>query len=158
MPDGQQTSSDLKQVRHAAIGLLARREHGRQELYHKLCNKGYPAELCEQALRELQAEGLLSDQRYAASYIRVRAERGYGPERIRLELKEKGVTTSLIGAELQQAEADWFELALAVRIKRFGETLPTDYRERARQMRFLQYRGFAQEQIKFATEATEDTE
>ena len=143
-------ATGLSPIRHAAVAMLARREHSCHELLQKLTGKGHPAEPCEQALRELQAEGLLSDQRYAASYIRARAERGYGPERIRLELKEKGVSTSLIGAELQQAEADWFELALAVRIKRFGEMPPADYQERARQMRFLQYRGFSNEQIRHA--------
>ena len=155
MPRGQQPSGDLKQVRHAAMGLLARREHGRQELYHKLCHKGYSAELCEQAVDELQAEGLLSDQRYAASYIRARAERGYGSERIRQELKEKGVSTSLISAELQQAETDWFVLAQEVRLKRFGEIPPADYQERAKQMRFLQYRGFSHEQIRHALSQVE---
>jgi regulatory protein len=155
MPGGQVNTDELKQIRHAAVGLLARREHGRQELYHKLCSKGYPHALCDEALRQLVSEGLLSDQRYAASYVRARAERGYGPDRIRLELKEKGVPAALIAAELKQAEMDWFELALQVRLKRFGAAQPTDFAERAKQMRFLQYRGFNQEQIRFATEGTE---
>jgi regulatory protein len=149
---------EQKAIRHAAIALLSRREHGRQELYHKLCQKGHAPGLCDAVLRELQAEGLLSDQRYAEVYVRMRANRGYGPERIRMELKEKGISNALIQAELQQAESDWFVLAREVRIKRFGELLPKDFRERAQQMRFLQYRGFSNDQIGFATELSEDGE
>ncbi|MBE0509919.1 MAG: recombination regulator RecX [Gammaproteobacteria bacterium] len=145
-------NEEQKAIRHAAIALLSRREHGCQELYHKLCLKGHAPALCDAVLRELQAEGLLSDQRYAEAYVRMRANRGYGPERIRMELKEKGISSTLIQAELQQAESDWFALAREVRIKRFGELLPKDFRERAKQMRFLQYRGFSNDQIGFATD------
>ena len=45
------------------------------------------------------------------------------------------------------AEIDWFALAVTVRCKRFGEAVPADFKERAKQQRFLQYRGFSHEQI-----------
>jgi regulatory protein len=37
-------------------------------------------------------------------------------------------------------------------VKRFGDPLPDDWIDKQKQMRFLQYRGFTQEQIKYAFE------
>ena len=147
--------AELRELHHAAVAMLARREHSHQELLHKLSSKGHEAALCEQVLQELEAQGLLCDQRYAEAYVRMRANRGYGPVRIRHELREKGVSSIIATAELEQAEVDWLELAREVRKKRFGDAPPVDFAERAKQMRFLQYRGFSQEQINFATEGAE---
>ena len=62
--------------------------------------------------------------------------------RIRMELEQRGVAGSLIDQALDASDVDWGEPAAEVRRKRFGPGLPTDFRERARQSRFLQYRGF----------------
>jgi regulatory protein len=56
------------------------------------------------------------------------------------------------------ADLDWHELARAVRAKRFGAARPRDYKERARQARFLQYRGFDAAQIRSALEVDEDSD
>ena len=104
----------------------------------------------QQALAALQADGLLSDARFAEAYLSMRAAKGYGPLRIRMELQERGVDEALISDCLAAAEQDWFAAANAVRRKRFGATLPADFEERAKQARFLQYRGFSTEQVKTA--------
>ena len=126
----------------AAIKLLARREHSRLELARKLDRKGHDAEAVTEALDAAEAEGLLSDERFAESYARARQEKGYGPVRIRAELRERGVTAELAGRCLEALDADWRALAGAVREKRFGAGKPREAAERARQSRFLQYRGF----------------
>lgn len=136
--------------RERAIALLARREHSRRELAAKLSRKGFAAETVEPCLDELAAEGLLSDARYAESYTRARAAKGYGPRRIAAELGERGVEAGLAEQALAEAETDWERLAAEVRRKRFGDRVPADFKERARQMRFLQYRGFSGEQIRRA--------
>lgn len=145
----------MQDPRSAAIGLLARREHSTKELRHKLLTKGHEPEDVEQCLAELKAEGLLSDERFAEAYARMRSERGYGPQRIRAELAERGVDESLITLGLEAVERDWFELAAEVRLKRFGPGVPADFKERARQMRFLQYRGFEHSQIRSACDEDE---
>jgi regulatory protein len=59
---------------------------------------------------------------------------------------------------LRRGEVDWLETIRAVRRKRFGPDLPREYAERARQARFLQYRGFDSEQIRSALELDGDSD
>ena len=60
---------------------------------------------------------------------------------------ERGIDAEAIAAGLADAH-DWRALAREVRVKRFGAAPPQDFRERARQSRFLEYRGFAADQIR----------
>ncbi len=135
----------------AAIALLARREHSARELERKLTAKGHGPEAVNAILGRLIAERLQSDERYAEAYLRQRANRGYGPLRIVAELRERGVADGLISAELRRAVAedglDWYALAAEAYRKKFGGRPIDDVKERAKRMRFMQYRGFEHEQI-----------
>ncbi len=133
---------DYQMARNRAICFLARREHSLLELSNKLQTRNVPPLLLEHVLDELVSEGLQSDQRYAESFTRGRISRGVGPNRIRSELKQRGVSVSLIDQALRTERTDWFKLAQAVRIKRFGCAAPEDFRASAKQKKFLQYRGF----------------
>lgn len=133
-------------VRRAAMDLLARREHGRAELARKLRQRGAEAELVEAALERLSEEGLLSEQRFVESFIRSRAGAGYGPLRIREELSQRGVPRAQAERALADCEVDWTDNLRELWRRRFG-SLPQDARERAKQGRFLLYRGFAQEAV-----------
>ncbi len=130
------------------MNLLARREHAILELRRKLCNKGFEAELVDQALQGLVRDNLLNDERFAEAYVQGRAVRGYGPLRIRSELRERGVVDELIERYVDSADEQWVECTVRARHKRFGGALPQDFQERARQARFLQYRGFTADQIR----------
>lgn len=131
-----------------AMALLAQREHSARELERKLRDKGYAPELIAACMARLQQERLQSDARYAESYVHMRAGKGYGPLRIRAELAERGVTDEFIAPPLEEMDGQWSELAEQARRKRFGSKLPKDFQERARQARFLQYRGFATEHFR----------
>lgn len=133
-------------VRRAAMDLLARREHGRVELSRKLQRKGAPAELIESALDRLADEGLLNEGRYLDAYVASRARAGYGPLRIREELAQRGLLKAQVEEALQACAVDWSEALQELWRRRFG-VLPGDVREKARQGRFLAYRGYSMEQI-----------
>ena len=98
-------------------------------------------------VRQLEAERLLSDDRFMESLIQARRNRGYGPLRIQKELQEKGVAPEAIAHWLDATSRDWIEDIRRVQRKKFGARLPKNYTERARQARFLQYRGFTYDQI-----------
>ena len=136
------------QLRHKAMDLLARREHAVAELVQKLISKGHPAEQVQAVVAELQGDGLVSDARFTEAFIRNRTQRGYGPTRIQAELRERGVGEDIQAAYLDFSDPQWIEYSAQVRRKRFGGGVPADFKERARQMRFLQYRGFTGEQIR----------
>jgi regulatory protein len=137
-------------IRARALALLARREHSRQELLRKLRQRGFAEADLRPVLEELAAAQLQSDTRYAESYARSRAERGFGPLRIRAELQERGIDASGIEAALAGLEADWELQAREAREKRFGGEPPEDLKQRTRQTRFLQQRGFSHDQVRAA--------
>lgn len=138
------------------MDLLARREHARAELEHKLAGKGFEASLIAPVLDQLSDEHLLDESRFAESFVASRARRGQGTVRIAGELRQRGVDDALIDAAMAGVEVDWAEVAKEVRAGKFGAQLPADYREWARQARFLQYRGFTMDQIHAALDDTPD--
>lgn len=132
------------------MDFLARREHSEQELARKLSSRGYAADVVEATLAALVADHLLSNARFAEAFVHSRIQRGSGPQKIRAELRERGIPDELIDASLEAHADSWRDLAREVREKRFGLAQPRDFRERSRQMRFLQQRGFSSEQISSA--------
>lgn len=134
-------------ARKRAMNLLARREHGRSELERKLVQRGCPQETASRALDELENDGLLSDERFTESLVATRRGQGHGPVRIRHDLRQKGVADSVINQWLDDRSEQWLALISRVRQQKFGDNLPSDSKERARQARFLQSRGFTAEQI-----------
>lgn len=129
-------------VRRVAMDLLARREHGRVELERKLRQRGAPPELISSALDRLTEDGLLSEARYLESFISYRARSGYGPARIREDLAQRGLLRADIDQALRECGFDWSTLLRDVWERKFSGELPIDQKERARQTRFLLYRGY----------------
>ncbi len=136
-----------RSARQAALDLLARREHSLTELRRKLAARGFEAAEVEDALERLTREGLADEARFCEAFIAARIRKGQGPIRIRAELGERGLDAATIDAALAGAH-DWPALAREVRSRRFGARPPLDFRDRARQSRFLEYRGFTSEQIR----------
>jgi len=148
--------ADPKEARKKAMDYLARREYGQTELVNKLCNAGFHSDISATEVDRLTEENLQSDQRFAESFAQSRINQGKGPVRIRQELKERGLAAATIDDALVEKDQDWFELAIAVRVRKFGQDLPPDFAEKARQMKFLQYRGFESEQIQVAVNSHGD--
>jgi len=140
-------AQDPLYLRKTAMDYLARREHGEQELVRKLGSRGFDADMVETAVAELKADGLLSDTRFAEAFVNSRFQRGSGPQKIQAELRERGIEAALISLCIEAYDDRWRQRVREVREKKFGADLPGDFRERSRQMRFLQQRGFTTEQI-----------
>lgn len=124
---------------------LARREHTRVELKRKLEARAQEGEDVERLLDELTQRGWLSDARYAEQAIRAKARR-FGPIKLAHYLKSRGVGEEAIAAGLKGAGADGTPSLEAVWRSRFRGA-PSDEREKLRQVRFLQGRGFAVDEV-----------
>jgi len=131
----------------SSIRMLVSREHSCFELKTKLKNKGHSTEDIEEVIDRLLKDKYLDDARFAETFVLSKSKRGIGPIKIQLELQQRSVDSSLIDEYLDFNQPDWFECAIEVRSKRFGESLPVEANEKAKQMRFLQQRGFTQKQI-----------
>lgn len=130
------------EIEQLAIRLLAQREHSREELRRKLQSRGAECELLEQVLDGLQQQRLQSDERFVEQYVESRRRKGYGPIRIRQELRQRGLDDAEIDAWLDPRDEAWEELMREAAQRKYGSRPVTDYRERARRARFLEYRGF----------------
>ncbi|BBD80300.1 regulatory protein RecX [Aerosticca soli] len=139
-----------------AIALLARREHSQRELGAKLKRKGFSSAETLDALRRLGERRHQDDERFAATLIRHRASQGYGPLRLRLELKGHGLPEARIRALLDDADIDWNVLAAGQLRRRFGAAAAPDAAERARRAQFLLRRGFAAATVRQVTHADVD--
>lgn len=138
------------EARKKAMDYLARREYGHTELQTKLQRAGFAAGTVKTVVDQLAGEGLQNDLRFVESFVRSRVSQGKGPVRIRLELRQHGIDEALADESLDASDENWSELAADIRTRKFGKELPRDFREKARQMRFLQYRGFESAHIQRA--------
>jgi len=132
-------------LRNRALGLLARREHSRVELRRKLAPKVEEGDDLESLLDDLVQRGWLSDQRFVEQAVRAKARR-MGAARIAHDLRGKGVDEDLIAVGVAAARSGEADSLKGVWMRRFGKA-PEGAAEKARQVRFLQARGFSLEAI-----------
>ena len=142
-------STDTEAAGKAAVVLLSRRDFCSRELAEKLNAQGYEREIVQGVVNELSERGYVNDERYAQQYVALHAERGHGPRRIERDLSQLGLDSGLIEAALAAGE-DWAQRARELRIRRFGLQVPADWQAKAKQARFLQYRGFSNDHIRMA--------
>ena len=127
---------------NAALVMLARREHSQKELCSKLSFKySFSPDDLRELLERLRNEGLQCDERFADSYTRSRIRKGFGPERIKMELNEKGISSTIVRSVMDSYEGEWREIAYREWRKKYN-TRPADINEQVKQSRFLRYRGF----------------
>lgn len=148
---------DASALKHAAVDLLARRDHSRHELWQKLSPKAASDDDLTALLDDLSARDWQSDARYASTFLRSREQRGLGPIRIRQELRQRGVSNDLINAEFEQSDTDWYRLANEVAAKKAGSVNVVDAKGRAKLQRFLAYRGFSSDHIYAALDALSES-
>jgi regulatory protein len=141
--------TSARDAERAAVALLARRDYATGELSQKLAAQKFEPDAIAGALEALKRRHALDDARYAENYVSYHAGRGQGPERIRADLKAFGVLEELISAALAGGP-DWRSLARQQRERRFGPEIPAAWSDKARQARFLQYRGFSSDHIRSA--------
>lgn len=155
-PGEEDRFSNPAEARKKAMDYLARREYGRRELIDKLVSAGFEPVITAGAVERLGEDGLQDDRRFVENFVQSRISQGKGPVRVHADLRQRGLDAGLVDEVLAEEGPDWFSLARQVRTKKFGSTPPGDFREKARQMRFLQYRGFDQAHIQAAVAANGD--
>jgi len=127
------------------------------ELREKLAARGFDPEEIDATLAALLDDGLLSEDRFVENFVGTHTRRGHGPIWLRAELERRGIASAQITETLANMDVDWVEAAETVRRKRFGAKVPADFKEQARQARFLQYRGFTAEQARAVLRKVPDT-
>ncbi|MBL4606692.1 MAG: regulatory protein RecX [Pseudomonadales bacterium] len=132
-----------RDIRAKALALLSRREHSFQELASKL-SRTFPDE--SMVLEQLQAladEGLQSNERYVDIAIRSGVAKFHGLSRIKNQLRNKGLSADLIEKAMAETDIDWFAQLKQLSNKKYGDTPCDDRKEKAKRIRFFQYRGYS---------------
>ena len=129
-------------AKSVAVRLLSRREHSAFEIRNKLSQRDFDDAEIEQVIIELQQGGWLSDERFAEAYVRMRQKKGFGPVRISMELSERGIKESIADEYLQAGEEGWQQTLEQQYLKKYKNKSIADYNDKAKRIRFLQYRGF----------------
>jgi len=152
---------DAKSAHAFAIAYLARRDFSAADLRRKLKDRGFAESAIEPVIAELEASNVINDGRYGDNVVAHRARRGQGPARIRQELKRSGLGSEAIQTTMDKAKddgPDFVSLARVARARKFGSEIPKDWKERSRQARFLQYRGFSTDHIRAVLEGVPEDE
>lgn len=141
-PETKSERSLLKgsRLRSYAFAVLTRKEYSKAELIEKLALYAEDREEVIELVEELATQLYQSDQRVAETVLSSQKRKGKGPARIKLALKNKKIDSSLIVDEMQ--EIDWVEQAYQLKVKKYGTEVTKDPKLKAKQIRFLQYRGF----------------
>ena len=166
-PEQKQAELDVikaeSRLRWLAFYYLSRREYGRAELKQKLVDKEQDPNSINALLDEFEEKGYQSDYRTTLMIIRESIRKGRGHDRIKQEFYKKKIAMpsnidELIDMANTESEefsefvdvdedslvdgVDWLKLAVAARTRKYGDSVPVEQKEKARQLRFLQYRGF----------------
>ncbi len=142
----------FKLLYHKAVRMLSSREHGSNELRKKLLAKESDEELVEQVIAALKKQKYLDDWRYVESYCMSRINRGYGPTKIRYELKQKGIKGSMLDAVLAEIDRDLWQQAIIKQIAKKVTDAELSFPDKMKLFRSLASRGFEQQQIQNAWE------
>ena len=113
-----------RSIRVVAMDLLARREHSVYELTRKLKQRDFENDEIDAAIAALQQDNLQSDSRFIESIVNYRINAGFGPIKIRYELRQKGVSEGLVDDYFSGLDIDWQSSMVGQRIKKFGDSLP----------------------------------
>ncbi|WIG55686.1 MAG: hypothetical protein OJF61_001474 [Rhodanobacteraceae bacterium] len=131
--------------------MLARREYSQRELRARLEHAGCDEGESESALRTLQKQHYQDDERFGEMIVRARVGQGYGPTRVRAELRSHGLAETAIRALLDAAETDWEASAAAQLRKKYGGKPAADHAERGKRAAFLLRRGFSAATVRIVT-------
>ena len=132
-------------LRSYAFAVLTRKEYSKKDLIEKLALYAENREEVLILVDELSRENYQSDQRVAEMVVRSQIRKGKGPNRIKLALRAKSIDKEL--AQNDMNEIDWYDEAYQLKVKKYGVDVSKDPKIKAKQIRFLQYRGFEMDAI-----------
>lgn len=139
-PPNQATGLTGTRLRSYAFAVLTRREYSKKEFIDKLSTHAQSRDEVLALVDEFAAANYQSDERVAEMTLRSQVLRGKGPQRIKQVLKSKALDQAHVKEQLK--EIDWFAQAYQLKVRKYGIEVATDPKLKAKQARFLLYRGF----------------
>ncbi|SDB88213.1 regulatory protein RecX [Acinetobacter boissieri] len=132
-------------LRAYAYRLLGRKEYSKAELTQKLQQYAEDIDEVHVIVEQMIEYNYQNDERYAQQMFRSQLNKGQGPQRIKQKVQQKSVDLQFIEAQLEST--NWLAEAYTLKVRRFGQEIATDPKIKAKQVRFLQYRGYSLDTI-----------
>jgi len=142
-------------IRQQAFRLLARREYSYRELQQRFERQFGPDDVV-QALDQLVEDGYQSDRRFCGVFVRSRIGQLQGLNKVRFDMRQKGIPESLLNEVLEEEAPDWYALAREARMRRFPQLDRKDRKLMAKVMRHLLQRGFNMDEARYAIEVDDE--
>lgn len=130
-----------------AVSLLARRDYASGELARTLSKMTENREKIDKALSRLVECGYLDDNRLITHMIDKHVRKKHGPARIKQEIRQKGFSPELVEQVLEKVDVDWYAMARELKVSKFGDAVASEAKEKNKQIRYLQYKGFSMDMI-----------
>ncbi|CAM4023103.1 regulatory protein RecX [Pseudoalteromonas byunsanensis] len=145
---------EQQKLKNYVLWLLGRQEYSKKMLIQKLKAKGADETFIEKLLAWCESLGYIDENRYCESFLRAQINKGLGLKRVLSDAGNKGVDRARLIQLVETQEIDWFELAQQAYLRKYATTPEKlDYKEKAKRIRYMMYRGFSYEEIDFAMQA-----
>lgn len=125
-----------------AVVLLAKRDYSSVELSRTLKSLCQDDIILTSVMDKLTEFNYINDQRLLEKDIKTYLIKNFGKMRIQQDLRQRGFSLTDINQTIESFNVDWFELAKTLKERKFGTSQPSDAKEKNKQVRYLQYRGF----------------
>ena len=130
-----------------AVSLLARRDYASGDLARTLSKMTENREKIDKALSRLVECGYLDDNRLITHMIDKHVRKKHGPARIKQEIRQKGFSPELVEQMLEKVDVDWYAMARELKVSKLGDAVASEAKEKNKQIRYLQYKGFSMDMI-----------
>ena len=132
--------------------LCSKAEYCRADVYRKaLKDLEGDAEAAGKVVEQLVADKYVDDARYASAFAREKASlQGWGPVKIRFQLRAKGVSDADIASALQDVEPEKAEAKLQKILEAKARTLQGDPQFRLKLLKFGLGRGYNYDEVESA--------
>ncbi len=146
MDDGSIDIQLMKQAIGYVLELESKKEYPVSEIKNRLLGR-YDQNVAEKTVAYCLEHGYISDERYAQMFVRFRARNSYGAERIRYELRSRGIDDSVVSDAIDSCEVDFSDAAKEYVRRKYSDYNMKDPKIKAKVVRHMAGRGFSSEQI-----------
>lgn len=150
--------TEPKALKNRALYWVSKRDYSLHDFYQKLDKVCEIDEMKHSLVEEFVRQGWLNEERYISAFVRSKIAAGLGLFRIKNDIKSHGVKPEKVVELTEHLEVDWFAQALSTYQRKYGNRPADDFKEQNKRFRYMQYRGFSVDEIKYSMSHSEESD
>lgn len=148
--------TDPAKLRARGLYWISKRDYSVKDFTDKLHKVCEIQELIDNLVEDFIKRDWLNEERYLGAFVRTKIAMGLGLYRIKQELQKHGIKGEQTLLHIEELDVDWFEQAKQTYLRKYNDSPVVDFKEKAKRFRYMQYRGFSPDEIKYAMEPQSD--